>query len=63
MAGGVSIHVVDVTRGLPAAGMRVEVFRLDSGRARIGGGALETTSAAGFADGIALTSNRAQLPR
>lgn len=41
MAGGVSIHVVDVTRGLPAAGMRVEVFRLDSGRARIGGGVLD----------------------
>lgn len=28
MSGGISIHVVDVTRGLPAAGMQVEIFRL-----------------------------------
>lgn len=27
MPGGISIHVVDVTRGLPAAGMRVEIFK------------------------------------
>jgi 5-hydroxyisourate hydrolase len=26
---GISIHVVDVTRGVPARGMRVEVHRLD----------------------------------
>ncbi|MBD1852602.1 hydroxyisourate hydrolase [Leptolyngbya sp. FACHB-711] len=28
MAGGISVHVVDVTRGLPAAGMKVEIFQL-----------------------------------
>ncbi|WP_210404589.1 hydroxyisourate hydrolase [Chroococcidiopsis sp. TS-821] len=28
MAGGISIHVVDVTRGLPAAGMVVEIFKV-----------------------------------
>lgn len=28
MAGGISVHVVDVTRGLPAAGMKVELFQL-----------------------------------
>lgn len=27
---GISIHVVDVTRGLPARGMRVEVHRVDT---------------------------------
>jgi 5-hydroxyisourate hydrolase len=26
---GISIHVVDVTRGVPAGGMRVEVHRID----------------------------------
>jgi 5-hydroxyisourate hydrolase-like protein (transthyretin family) len=26
MAGGLSIHVVDVSRGVVAAGMRVEVY-------------------------------------
>lgn len=26
---GISIHVVDVTRGVPARGMRVEVHRID----------------------------------
>jgi 5-hydroxyisourate hydrolase len=28
MAGGISIHGVDVTRGLPAVGMKIEVFQL-----------------------------------
>lgn len=28
MAGGISVHVVDVTRGLPAEGMQVEIFQL-----------------------------------
>jgi 5-hydroxyisourate hydrolase len=27
---GISIHVVDVTRGVPAKGMRVEVHRVDA---------------------------------
>ncbi len=31
MAGGISVHVVDVTRGLPAAGMAVEIWCLSSG--------------------------------
>ena len=36
---GVTIHVVDVTRGLPARGMRVEVFRADGGaRHRVAAG-------------------------
>ena len=41
MAGGISIHVVDITRGLPAAGMHVELYRLEGGRAPIGAGALD----------------------
>jgi 5-hydroxyisourate hydrolase len=32
---GISIHVVDVTRGLVAAGMRVEVFALAPSRIRL----------------------------
>jgi 5-hydroxyisourate hydrolase len=28
MIGGISVHVVDVTCGLPASGMKVEVFQL-----------------------------------
>jgi len=30
MPGGISIHVVDVSRGVPAAGLQVELFRLDA---------------------------------
>lgn len=40
MGGGVSIHVVDITRGVPASGLLVELYALDGGRRRIGGGAL-----------------------
>lgn len=40
MGAGVSIHVIDVTRGLPASGLLVELCALDGGRRRIGGGAL-----------------------
>lgn len=39
--------MVDVTRGLPAAGMRVEVHRLDGGRVRIAEGVLD--AGGGFA--------------
>lgn len=28
MAGGISVHVVDTTRGRPAKGMKVEIWRL-----------------------------------
>lgn len=39
-AGGVSIHVVDARDGLPAEGLRVDVYRRtdDGGRAAIAGG-------------------------
>jgi 5-hydroxyisourate hydrolase len=38
---GISIHVVDVTRGVPAEGMRVDVHREeDSGRVEIGAGTI-----------------------
>ena len=50
---GLSIHVVDVSRGIVAAGMRVEVFALDAGGGRrlIAGGDL---SAKGTLDDPAL---------
>ena len=45
MARGISVHVVDVTRGLPAAGMRVEIFTLEPARVRIAAGRLNATGA------------------
>ena len=40
MAGGISIHAVDVASGRPAQGLRVEIWRLDSARAQIAEGQL-----------------------
>jgi 5-hydroxyisourate hydrolase len=37
---GISIHVVDVTRGVVASGMRVEVFSMGEARSRIVSGAI-----------------------
>jgi 5-hydroxyisourate hydrolase len=37
---GLSIHAVDVTRGIPAAGMRIEVYALTPTRQRIAEGKL-----------------------
>lgn len=42
---GISVHVVDVTRGVPATGMRVEVFALNPQRHRIADGVLGATGA------------------
>ncbi len=50
---GISIHVVDVSRGVPAAGMAVEVYALDPRRERIGGGIVD---ARGQLDDAALAS-------
>ncbi|MGB8432854.1 MAG: hydroxyisourate hydrolase [Burkholderiales bacterium] len=38
MTGGISIHVVDVSRGVVAAWMRVEVYRLEAERTLIASG-------------------------
>jgi len=38
MSGGISIRVVDVSRGVVAAWMRVEVYRLEPSRALVAGG-------------------------
>lgn len=40
MAGGISVHVVDVTRGLPAEGMKVEIFSLAEPEQPIASGVL-----------------------
>jgi 5-hydroxyisourate hydrolase len=37
---GISVHVVDTTRGVPAAGMRIEIFALAPERQLIAKGAL-----------------------
>lgn len=40
---GISVHVVDITRGVPAAGMRVEIIRLGPQRSSIADGRLEAS--------------------
>ena len=48
---GLSIHVVDVARGVVASGMRVEVYALKPSRERVAGGLL---TKAGILDDRAL---------
>ncbi|HEY8337946.1 MAG TPA: hydroxyisourate hydrolase [Tardiphaga sp.] len=40
MAGGISIHAVDVASGRPAEGLHVEIWRIEPRRARIAEGRL-----------------------
>ncbi|WP_295848390.1 hydroxyisourate hydrolase [Tardiphaga sp.] len=40
MAGGISIHAVDVASGRPAVGLRVEIWRIDPLRSQIADGQL-----------------------
>ena len=42
---GLSIHVVDVTRGVPAHGMRIQVFSLTQQRTQIAEGTLAPSGA------------------
>ena len=42
---GLSVHVVDVARGVPAQGMRIEVFALAPQRHRIAEGTLAASGA------------------
>ncbi|WP_167767689.1 hydroxyisourate hydrolase [Bradyrhizobium frederickii] len=42
MAGGISIHAVDVASGRPAKGLRVEIWRIAPDSARIADGRLGT---------------------
>jgi 5-hydroxyisourate hydrolase len=58
MAGGVSIHVVDVSRGVVAAGMRVEVYAASLPRELICAGVI---NAKGVLDEPALIS-KAMVP-
>jgi 5-hydroxyisourate hydrolase len=46
--GRLTTHVLDTARGVPAAGLRVELFRLDGGRERL---AEAVTNADGRLDG------------
>ena len=57
MMGGVSIHVVDVSRGVVATGMRVEVFATAPARKRLCTGALDVK---GALDDAVLMSNAMQ---
>lgn len=40
---GLSIHVVDVARGMPATGMKIEVFALSAARTKIAEGLLSAS--------------------
>jgi 5-hydroxyisourate hydrolase len=42
---GISVHVVDTTRGVPAIGMRIEIFALAPGRKLIAEGSLGQSGA------------------
>jgi 5-hydroxyisourate hydrolase len=41
VAGGISIHAVDVASGRPAQGLRVEIWRIEPGRTCVAEGRLE----------------------
>jgi 5-hydroxyisourate hydrolase len=56
LAGGISIHVVDVSRGVVATWMRVEVFRLEPERKLIASGIV---SAKGLVEEPALAKQHA----
>ena len=43
MAGGISLHAVDVARGVPARGMQVELWALEPARRLVAQGALGPT--------------------
>ena len=58
---GISIHVIDVSRGVPAAGMAVEVWQLDAGgQSRISAGVI---GAQGHYDDEALLTRKLQPGR
>ena len=42
---GISVHAVDVTRGVPAEGLRIEVFSLEPARHKIADGVLGKSGA------------------
>ena len=60
MAGGISIHAVDVASGRPAQGLRVEIWRIDPEAVRIADGRLGASGVldhpvaqgAGVTDGV-----------
>jgi 5-hydroxyisourate hydrolase len=54
MAGGISIHAVDVSRGVPAAGLRIEVFAAGTIRHLVCDGVVNTR---GTLDAPILTSD------
>ena len=45
MAGGISVHAVDVARGRPAQGMQVDIYALEGARKQIASGKLAGSGA------------------
>ena len=37
-AGGISVHAVDIARGVPAAGLAVKLWKIDEGRVEVAAG-------------------------
>jgi 5-hydroxyisourate hydrolase-like protein (transthyretin family) len=42
-AGGISIHAVDIARGIPADGLQVRLWRIDGGRTQVASGTCSNT--------------------
>lgn len=42
-AGGISIHAFDISRGIPAVGLKVQLWRLDADRQEIAAGACDAS--------------------
>lgn len=42
-AGGISIHAVDIARGIPAAGLQVRLWHIDGTRTQVAAGACTNT--------------------
>ena len=47
---GLSVHVVDIARGVPAAGMRVEIWSRDGAPSMLAEGAVATNGVAALGD-------------
>ena len=62
MPGGISIHVVDVSQGVPAAGMQVALYRLaDNGRIPLATGIVGANGVLPVPDSVGATPQSAAL--
>jgi 5-hydroxyisourate hydrolase len=57
LSGGISIHIVDASRGVPAQGMKVDLYRLGDRRSHLASGS------AGAGGAVDLPTSIAQEPQ